>query len=249
MIKLYDDERFDYLMNDKTMKIIQSPSIFSYSLDAVLLASFTYVPIKRGNILDLCSGNGIIPLLLSKRTKGNIIGIEIQEKLANMAIRSVRLNKLSGQITIINEDLKKIGSLVAQSHFDVVTCNPPYFSTPAKTEHNKNDYLTIARHEVCCTLEDVIKACKLHVKPGGKVSLVHRPDRLVDMITLLRKYNIEPKRLQLVYPKYGKEANTFLIEGIRDGGSGMKILSPLYIYNEDGTYTNRAKQIIYGHTL
>src|SRR5690625_1830258 len=185
VVTLYDDERLDYLIANETKKIIQSPTIFSYSLDAVLLASFTYVPIKRGNILDLCSGNGIIPLLLSKRTKGNIIGIEIQEKLANMAIRSVRLNKLSGQITIINEDFKKIGSLVAQSHFDVVTCNPPYFSTPAKTEHNKNDYLTLARHEVCCTLEDVIKACKLHVKPGGKVSLVHRPDRLVDMITLL----------------------------------------------------------------
>lgn len=246
MIKLYDDERIDYLMNDMSMKIIQSPSIFSYSLDAVLLASFTYVPIKKGNILDLCTGNGIIPLLLSRRTKAHIIGVEIQKRLANMAKRSVKGNELTEQIIIINEDLKKIKPIVSQSKFDVVTCNPPYFSTPAKTEYNKNDYLTIARHEVCCTLEDVIKACKLHVKPGGKVSLVHRPDRLVDIITLFRQYNIEPKRIQFVYPRRDKEANTLLIEGIRDGKTGLQILSPLYIYNKNDTYTEQARKIIYG---
>lgn len=246
MVKLYDDERIDYLMTNTTMKIIQSPSIFSYSLDAVLLASFTYVPIKRGNILDLCTGNGVIPLLLANRTNGHITGIEIQEKLANMANRSVQLNELSEQITIINEDLKRIKPIIKQSYFDVVTCNPPYFTTKKETEHNKNDYLTIARHEVCCTLEDVIKACKLHVKPGGKVSIVHRPERLVDLVTLFRKYNIEPKRLQFVYPKQSRKANTLLIEGVRDGKPGLEILSPLYIYNEDDSYTERAKNIIYG---
>lgn len=244
--KLSEDERLDYLLNDSSMKIVQSPTIFSYSLDAVLLAAFTYVPIRKGSILDLCTGNGIIPLLLSKRTNGNIIGVEIQKRLADMAERSVQLNHLTEQITIINDDLKKIKPTVGQSVFDVVTCNPPYFSTPAKTEYNKNDYLTIARHEVCCTLEDVVKACKLHVKPGGKVSLVHRPERLVDIITLLRKYNIEPKRLQLVYPKRKREANTLLIEGVRDGNPGLKMLSPLYIYNEDDTYTKQAYDIIYG---
>lgn len=246
IIILQDDERFDYLMNDSTMKIIQSPSIFSYSLDAVLLASFTYVPIKKGNILDLCTGNGVIPLLLSKRTYGHIIGVEIQERLANMAERSVQLNGLSEQIKIVNEDLKKIKPIVGQSKYDVVTCNPPYFSTPKQTEHNKNDYLTIARHEVCCTLEDVVKACKLHVKPGGKVSLVHRPERLVDIITLFRAYKIEPKRMQLVYPKQGREANTLLIEGVRDGKPGLNIQSPLYIYNKDDSYTEEAHNIIYG---
>lgn len=248
LVKLYEDERLDYLMTNAKMKIIQSPSIFSYSLDAVLLASFTYVPINRGNILDLCTGNGVIPLLLTNRTKGKIIGVEIQERLAHMATRSVRLNELKDQIEIINEDLKKVKQLIGQSFFDVVTCNPPYFSTPSETEHNKNDHLTIARHEVCCTLEDVVKACKLHVKPGGKVSLVHRPERLVDIVTLFRKYNIEPKRLQFVYPKQNKQANTLLIEGVRDGKTGLDILSPLYIYNEDGIYTERAKKIIYGTT-
>src|SRR5690625_3855456 len=116
--------------------------------------------------------------------------------------------------------------------YDVVTCNQPYFPTPATTEHNDNDYLTIARHEVYCTLEDVVKACKLHVRPGGKVAMVHRPGRLVDIIDLFRKYKLEPKRIQFVYPKRGKEANMLLIEGIRDGKPDIKILPPLYIYND-----------------
>lgn len=246
MVELYDDERLDYLMTDDQLKIIQSPTIFSYSLDAVLLAHFTYVPINKGNILDLCSGNGAIPLLLSKRTKGNIVGLEIQSRLVNMAKRSVQLNKLDDRIMIIEGDLKERQKELKQSYYDVVTCNPPYFATPKSTEHNVNEYLTIARHEVCCTLEDVIKACKLYVKPGGKVSLVHRPERLVDIITLFRKYQIEPKRIQFVYPKLEKEANTILVEGIRDGNVGLKMLPPLIIYKNNDTYTEEARKIIYG---
>lgn len=246
MVKLYDDERLDYLMSDEHLQIIQSPTIFSYSLDAVLLANFTYVPINRGNILDLCTGNGAIPLLLSKRTKGNIVGLEIQKRLVNMAKRSVRLNELENQIEIIDGDLKERQRDLQQSFYDVVTCNPPYFATPKSTEHNENEYLTIARHEVCCTLEDVVKACKLYVKPGGKVSLVHRPERLVDIMTLFRKYKIEPKRMQFVYPKLSREANMILIEGIRDGNTGLKLLPPLIIYEEDDTYTEEARKIIYG---
>lgn len=246
MVELYDDERLDYLMTDDNLKIIQSPTIFSYSLDAVLLANFTYVPINKGNILDLCTGNGAIPLLLSKRTKGSIIGLEIQNRLVNMAIRSVHLNKLESRIKIVEGDLKERQKELKQSYYDVVTCNPPYFATPKSTEHNENKYLTIARHEVCCTLEDVVKACKFYVKPGGKVSLVHRPERLVDIITLFRKYQIEPKRIRFVYPKASKEANTILIEGIRDGNVGLKMLPPLIIYHDDDTYTEEARKIIYG---
>lgn len=248
MVQLYHDERFDYLLADESMKIIQSPSAFSFSLDAVLLAEFAYVPIKRGKILDLCTGNGVIPLLLSKRTQANITGVEIQERIFGMAERNVALNKLSDQINLIHGDLKEMQPMLGQSSFDVVTCNPPYFPTPAKTEHNHNEFLTIARHEVYCTLEDVVKACKLHVRPGGKVAMVHRPGRLVDIITLFRAYRLEPKRLQLVYPKKGKEANMLLVEGIRDGKADLKILPPLYIYNSDGTYTSEAEDIIYGRS-
>lgn len=246
MVKLYGDERLDYLFAEGGMKIIQSPTVFSFSLDAVLLAHFAYVPVNRGTILDLCTGNGVIPLLLSARTNTQITGVEIQEKLVNMAERSIRYNELSDQLSIIHGNLKDMQSVLGHSSFDAITCNPPYFQTPSKTEQNKNDYLTIARHEVLCTLEDVVKACKLHVRPGGKVSMVHRPGRLVDLISLFRKYRLEPKRIQFVYPKEGKEANMLLIEAVRDGKADLKVLSPLYIYNQDNTYTKKAEDIIYG---
>lgn len=246
MVQLYEDERIDYLVTDETLRIIQSSTVFSYSLDAVLLANFARIPLKKGNILDLCSGNGAIPLLLSRRTNATIKGLEIQERLVGMANRSVKLNELEDTLSFIHGDLKVRHKELQQSYFDTVTCNPPYFKTLTKTEQNKNDYLTIARHEVCCTLEDVISACKLYVKPGGKVSMVHRPNRLVDILTLFRKYNIEPKRLQFVFPKEGEEANILLVEGIRDGNPGLTTLSPLYIYEQDDRYTQAANKIIYG---
>ncbi|WP_249872229.1 tRNA1(Val) (adenine(37)-N6)-methyltransferase [Oceanobacillus saliphilus] len=246
MVQLFDDERIDYLLADESMKIIQSPTAFAFSLDAVLLAHFAYIPVKRGTILDLCTGNGVIPLLLSKRTKASITGVEIQERIFQMAERNIELNELNHQLQIIHGDLKEMQPILGQSSFDVVTCNPPYFKTPSTTEHNHNEYLTIARHEVFCTLEDVVKAFKLHVRPGGKVAMVHRPGRLVDIMELFRKYKLEPKRMQLVYPKKGKEANMLLIEGIRDGKADLKILPPLYIYEENGSYTKEAEDIIYG---
>ena len=246
MVKLYENERIDYLVSNQNKSIIQSSEVFSYSLDAVLLANFVYLPIKRGSLLDLGTGNGIIPLLLAERTKANITGLEIQPRLADMARRSVQLNDLMGQINIIEGDLKEHHPHLQQSHFDVVTCNPPYFKVNGNSEFNDNEYFTIARHEVKCTLEDVIKAMKRYVKPGGKVAIVHRPERLVDLISLFRTYQIEPKRLRFVYPKRDKEANTLLIEGVRDGNAGLHVLSPLYIYEEDNTYTKEAKAIIYG---
>lgn len=245
LVELFDDERVDYLVADESLRIIQSPTAFSFSLDAILLSHFTSVPIKKGRILDLCSGNGAVPLLLSRRTKAFIIGVEIQERIISMATRSIALNRLSEQIRMIHGDIKNMQPQLGHSNFDVVTCNPPYFKTPAKTEHNFNEYLTIARHEVCCTLEDVVKACKLHVRPGGKVAMVHRPGRMIDIIMTFRKYNLEPKRLQLVYPKKGKEANMLLVEAVRDGKADLKILPPLFIYTEDGRYTEKAKEIIY----
>lgn len=244
---LKDDERLDYLDAQQTLKIIQSPSVFSFSLDAVLLAHFTYVPIKRGKILDLCSGNGAIPLLLSKRSSAQIIGLEIQERLVDMAKRSVHLNHRTEQIEIIAGDLRQSATYFNQSEFDVITCNPPYFSTPAPTEHNRNKHFTIARHEVCCTLEEVVKACKLHVKPRGKVAMIHRPERLVDLLQLFRTYRLEPKRLQFVYPKANKAANMLLLEGIRDGNPGLKLLPPLYVYKDDDTYTKEIRDMIYGN--
>jgi tRNA1(Val) A37 N6-methylase TrmN6 len=246
MVTLKEDERLDYLLAEKDMKIIQSPSVFAFSLDAVLLAKFAYVPIQKGKIIDLGTGNGVIPLLLSRRSRANITGVEIQERLYEMAVRNVQLNKLDEQISIIHGDLKDMPKRFGNNKFDVVTCNPPYFPTPKIDEQNENEHLRIARHEIYCTLEDVVEACSKLARPGGKVAIVHRPGRLVDIITLFRKYQIEPKRLQFVYPKFGREANTILIEGIRDGKPDLKILPPLYVYTEDGKYTKELENILYG---
>jgi len=245
MVNLKNDERLDYLLAED-LKIIQSPSVFAFSLDAVLLAKFTYVPIQKGNILDLCSGNGIIPLLLSMRTKGTVTGVEIQERLYDMAVRSIEYNGLQHRLHMIHGDIKEIHKQLGYGKFDVITCNPPYFSTPRKETINENEHLAIARHEIMCTLEDAVRASSQLVRQGGKVAFVHRPGRLLDIITLMREYRLEPKRIQLVHPKQGKEANTLLIEAIKDGQPDLKILPPLFVYDENQEYTSEVKEILYG---
>ncbi|MCA1032854.1 tRNA1(Val) (adenine(37)-N6)-methyltransferase [Bacillus timonensis] len=245
MEQLLKDERLDHLLAED-LRIIQSPSVFAFSLDTVLLAKFVYVPIQKGNLLDLCTGNGVIPLLLSKRTKGTITGVEIQERIHSMAERSIQYNGLEDRIKIIQGDIKDMPKQLGFGKFDVVTCNPPYFPTPNRDEINENEHLAIARHEIFCTLEDVIRVSSQLVKQGGKVAFVHRPGRMLDILTLMRKYRIEPKRLQLVYPKVGNEANTLLIEGIKDGNPDLKILPPLIVYNEANEYTKELQTILYG---
>lgn len=242
---LKDDERLDYLLGEP-MRIIQSPSVFSFSLDAVLLSKFVYVPIQKGNLVDLCSGNGVIPLLLSTRTKGKIYGVEIQERLYDMARRSVEYNKLDNRIEMHHEDLNKIVPILGHDKYDVVTCNPPYFLTPSKDIQNENEHFAIARHEIMCTLEDVIRVSSQLLKNGGKAAFVHRPGRLIDILMLMRKYKLEPKRLQFVYPKANKEANTILIEGIKGGNPDLKLLPPLIVYDEDNQYTKELRTIIDG---
>ena len=242
---LKDDERLDYLLAEQ-LRIIQSPSVFSFSLDAVLLARFVSVPISKGKIVDLCSGNGVIPLLLSLRTKGSIVGVEIQEKLYDMAVRSIEYNKLSHQLSMLHGDLKGIPNDIGYEKYDVVTCNPPYFPTPKQEERNKNEHFAIARHEIMCNLEDVIKTSSQLLKQGGKAAFVHRPGRLIDILLLMRQYRLEPKRLQFVYPMAGKEANTILIEGIKDGSPDLKTLQPFIVYNEKNEYTAEARRLLYG---
>ncbi|WP_110926066.1 tRNA1(Val) (adenine(37)-N6)-methyltransferase [Bacillus massiliglaciei] len=245
MVNLIGDERLDYLLAEN-LRIIQSPSVFSFSLDAVLLAKFVNVPIQKGKIIDLCSGNGIIPLLLSTRTKALITGVEIQERLFDMACRSVEYNRLADQISMIHGDLKQSPEQLGRGKFDVVTCNPPYFPTPSAEERNKNEHYAIARHEIMCTLDDVIKVSSQLLKQGGKAAFVHRPGRLMDLLSLMRKYRLEPKRLQLVYPKNTKEANTILVEGIKDGSPDLKILPPLVVYNNQNEYNPEIRKILYG---
>ncbi|MED1206025.1 tRNA1(Val) (adenine(37)-N6)-methyltransferase [Heyndrickxia acidicola] len=245
MVELKGDERLDYLLAEN-LRIIQSPTVFSFSLDAVLLARFAYLPIQRGNIIDLCTGNGVVPLLVSKRTKGTITGVEIQERLYDMAVRSIEYNHLENQINMIHGDIKDLPGAIGYGKFDALTCNPPYFLTPENSIINENEHFAIARHEILCTLEDVIRVSSQLLHQGGKAAFVHRPGRLMDILSLMRQYRLEPKRLRFVYPREGKEANTILVEGTKDGSRDLKILPPLFVYTKENEYTDEVKEMLFG---
>lgn len=242
---LKDDERLDYLLAED-LRIIQSPSVFSFSLDAVLLSRFVQVPKSRGHIIDLCSGNGVIPLFLSARTNAKITGVELQPRLFDMAERSIRYNKLDDQINMVLGDVKEAPTTLGVEKYDVVTCNPPYFLAHELSDKNISEHYAIARHELHLTLEEAIAVSSRLLKQGGKVAFVHRPGRLLDIVTAMRANRIEPKRIRFVYPKVGKEANTLLIEGIKDGKPDLKVLAPLYVYNDNNEYTDEVSELLYG---
>lgn len=243
---LQDDERLDYLLAED-LRIIQSPSVFSFSLDAVLLAKFAHVPLRHsGKIIDLCAGNGAIPLFLSARTKAHITAVELQSKLAGMAERSVQYNELGDRITIINDDVKGIAEKLKYDEYDLVTCNPPYFPAHEASDKNLIEHIAIARHEIMLTLDQAIQSASELLKQGGKAAFVHRPGRLLDIVSAMRKYRIEPKRIRFVYSKEGKEANILLIEGTKDGKPDLKVLPPLYVFDDEGNYTEEVRQLLYG---
>nr|WP_208420624.1 tRNA1(Val) (adenine(37)-N6)-methyltransferase [Paenibacillus lupini] len=215
-------------MTETGLRIIQSREVFSFSLDAVLLTKFATIP-KRGRIIDLCTGNGVIPMLLTTRTSAKIDAVEIQPRLADMARRSVEMNSLSEQISIIEADLKIFAKEAGNGIYDAVTVNPPYMAIQ-EGDQNENEHYAIARHEVHCTLDDVVHACARLVRPGGKVAMVHRPSRFIDIIETMRKYRLEPKRVQFVHPRAQGEANMVLIEAIRDGKPELRLLPPIFVY-------------------
>lgn len=241
-IELRENERIDDL-EFKNLKIIQNKKEFCFGMDAVLLSDFAKEIKKNSKIIDLGTGTGILPILLSGKTENTeIIGIEVQEKMAEMATRSVKLNNLENRIKIINEDIKNLNKLFERENFDVVITNPPY------KENNtglKNEYegKIIARHEIKCNLEDIIVTSKNMLKDKGTLYMVHRPERIVDICELLRKYKIEPKVIKFVYPKEGKEANLILVKAIKNARKFLKIEKPLIIYKEKGEYTNEVLQI------
>lgn len=242
-VTLHPSERLDDLLTHE-LKIIQSEEVFSFSIDAVLLARFPKVP-KRGCILDLCTGNGVIPLLLTTRTEASIEGIEIQPRLADMARRSVELNDLAERVQIIEGDLKTFIPEGSRPYYDLITVNPPYM--PLTTgDIKENEHFAMARHEIGCTLEDVIQTCARLTKTGGRVAMVHRASRLVDIISLMRVYRLEPKRIRFVHPKEGAEANMVLVEAIRDGKPDVRLLPPLFVYNNNNEYCQELMDIYYG---
>lgn len=242
-VELRPEERIDDLIR-QDLKIIQNPASFCFSMDAVLLAHFATVK-KDDRVVDLGTGSGAIPLLLTTRQKElKITGLEIQEESAERALRSVRLNGLQEKIKIIQGDLKQVKELLPVGQFDLVTCNPPYIS-PGHGLVNELDSISIARHEIKCTLEDVIRAGSQLLSFKGRMALVHKPHRLVDIFCLMRQYNLEPKRLRPVYPRPGRKPNMVLIEGLLGGGVELEVLEPLFIYGEDGEYTPELLGIYY----
>jgi tRNA1(Val) A37 N6-methylase TrmN6 len=244
-IELQANERIDDLLT-YGLHIIQSSDVFSFSMDAVLLARFCSVP-TRGTILDLCTGNGVIPLLLSTRTRSSIVGVEIQQRLWDMAARNVRLNHLEAQITMEHKDLRVLLDVMEQGSFDLITVNPPYLPVP-QGEQNMNEYMAIARHELKCTLEDVVAISSRMVRNGGKVAMVHKPSRLVEILNVMQQYRLEPKRIRFVHPRADAEANMVLIEAIRDGKPEARLLPPLIVYENETEYCRELLDVYYGQS-
>lgn len=232
----------NYLLGYKNLKIVQDNEMFNFSLDSVLLPNFVILNKNISNILDIGTGNAPIPLILSTKTAANITGVEIQKEVYDQAVQSVQINNLENRIKIINSDIKEIYENFDTESFDVITCNPPFFEVTEESNLNKNEYKTIARHEIHLNLDDVFKISKKLLKNNGVIAMVHRPERLVQIIETMKKYNIEPKRIRFVYPKRNKEANILLIEGRKNGNSGIKILPPLYSHEEDGNYTKEVQK-------
>ncbi|HKM35465.1 MAG TPA: tRNA1(Val) (adenine(37)-N6)-methyltransferase [Lachnospiraceae bacterium] len=243
-ISLKDNERIDELQRNG-YQIIQNPKTFCFGMDAVLLSGFTQV--KPGDtVLDLGTGTGIIPILLEAKTEAShLTGLEIQQESADMAARSVALNGISSKIDIVLGDIKEAGSIFESASFDIVTCNPPYMIGQHGLK-NPDEPKAIARHEVLCTLEDVVSQAVKVLKPGGHFFMVHRPFRLVEIMNTMTKYKLEPKRMQLVYPYVDKEPNMVLLEGVRGGKSRMQVEKPLVIYSKEGEYTPEIYDI-YGY--
>ena len=230
-------EDINYLLGYKNLYIIQSKNQFNFSLDSVLLPNFITINKNYTNILDIGCGNAPIPLILSTKTKANIVGVEIQKDVYTLAQKTVKLNKLENQIKLVNDDINEYYKKVDTDIYDAITCNPPYFKLNEESNLNKSEYKIIARHEKTLTLDQIFKVSKKLLKNNGVVAIVNRPERLIDIIESMKKNNIEPKKIQFVYPKKEKEANILLIEGRKNGKPGIKILPPLYAHNEDGSYT------------
>lgn len=231
---LRENERIDDLQRNG-YQIIQNPEKFCFGMDAVLLSGF--VRVRAGStLLDMGTGTGIIPILLEAKTQAaHLTGLEIQEESADMARRSVALNKLEDKIAIVTGDIKEAGNIFGAASFDVVTCNPPYM-IDGHGLTNPDAPKAIARHEILCTLEDVVAQAAKVLKPGGNFFMVHRPFRLAEIMVLLHNYKLEPKRMQMVYPFVDKEPNMVLIEASRGGKPRIQIEKPLIIYREAGVY-------------
>lgn len=238
-----ENERIDDLQL-KGLKLIQNPRRFCFGVDAVLLSDFAAKSIKKSSVvMDFCCGGGIIPVLLSAKCEAKkIYGLELFECMADLAQRNIKFNKLEEKIEIICGDVKAEPMHFAKCSFDYITCNPPYkeWGTGIK---NDDDIITAARHEKYLKLEEMLFAAANLLVPGGKIALVHRPERLADIIRIMYENKIEPKRLRFVHPYANKTATMILIEGAKHGGKKLFLEPPLYIYDDNRNYTDEINKI------
>lgn len=241
-ILLEEDERIDDLEYNG-LKIIQNKKGFCFGIDSVLLSDFAKDIKKDANVLDLGTGTGIISILLCAKTNiKHITGVEIQKDVYNMAKKSIKLNNLENRFEIINEDIKKINKVFMPNSFDAIVTNPPYKKNNTGLK-SKDETQLISRHEIMCNLEDIVKVSSNLLNSNCSLYMVHRPDRIIDIIEFLRKYKLEPKKIRFVYPKIGKEPNLILIKATKGAKEFVKIEKPLIIYNNDGTYTDEILNI------
>ncbi|MFQ9298196.1 MAG: tRNA1(Val) (adenine(37)-N6)-methyltransferase [Clostridia bacterium] len=241
-IKLKENERIDDL-EFKNLKIIQNKDGFCFGIDSILLTDFAKNIKQNSKVIDLGTGTGIIPILLYGKTKNTkFVGVEIQPEVAEMANRSVKLNLLENNIEILNTNILELSKIYNRGSFDVVTTNPPYkkINTGVINENNKK---LISRHEITASLEDFIRTASFLLKDLGEFYMVHRPDRLVDIFYEMRKNKIEPKKIKFIYPNKNKKTNLVLIKGIKNGKQFLEFENNLYVYNEDGNYTNEILKI------
>ena len=240
-VNIGKDESIDDLQLNG-LQLIQKEQGFRFGVDAVLLSHFANVK-KKHRVIDLCTGTGIVSFLVYGKYKPQeVIGLEIQDDMVEMANRSSKLNDTSDIVKFVQGDLKDKALLDSLGRFDVVTVNPPYKLNNAGIL-NPNDKLAIARHEIMCNLEDVIVSARRLLKDNGRMFIVHRPERLADIFGLMRKYKIEPKRVRLVQPNTKKAPNIVLVEGQRDGGAFLKWEETLYVYDDNGNYSEEIDRI------
>ena len=241
-IELKQDERIDDLEYNG-LKIIQNKSGFCFGIDAVLLSDFAKEIRNDSNVLDLGTGTGILGILLCGKTKlRKIVGVEIQQDVYDMAKRSISLNNLGNRFSVINEDIKSLDEKLELQSFDAIVTNPPYKKDCTGLK-NDNEYKIISRHEVKCNLEDVIRVSSKLLKNNGKFYMVHRPERIKDIIVNLDKYKMQIKEIRFVHPNMNKKPNMILIKAVKGGGDFVNVQKPLFVYNLDGTYTDEILKI------
>ena len=230
------------ILGYKGLKLYQDPDCFCFSLDSVVLANYCNIRVRDSKIVEFCSGNGVVSIIMSQRTKANIIGIEIQEKLYNMANESLNINNLNERITFINEDIKEYVK-GKDNNVDLIVCNPPYFKYDQNNKINDSIEKQIARHEICINIDDICSCASKILKDNGKLCIVHRTDRFTDVYDSMKKYRIEPKRIKYIYNNENSNSEMFLIEGQKNAGTGLIIDKPLIIRNLDGSFTVEYKKL------